>query len=127
MGIDAQFVDLMTSTIGVRNVLSLSTDGYGTRTYTTEIPVKARIENAQRIVKSHEGRDVVSPMTVYTPPYDNTPAHAALTIGPTAKLSFPAGTFPLVTSSSAFFPPILVVNGHQGEDGTLMYFEIALG
>lgn len=127
MPIDPQFLDWMNATVDIQNVAALSTDGYASKVYLSTMSVNARIENAQRIVKSHDGREVISPITIYMPPFGTAGTSATLVIGPTSRVMLPPGTNPLISSSSAYLPPVLVVNGHQGEDGTLFYWEVALG
>ncbi len=127
--IDPEFLDAMPHTIGLQRVSGSSTDGYGTRRYSATVtPVQARIERILQNVKSPEGKDVVSQVTVFCPPFDltaTTSSRTSIEVGPTDRIMLPGGFHPLVTSSTAYLPPVINVS-REYDETSLHHFEVYL-
>jgi len=121
--LDLQFYDMMPDVVGLMNVTGLSTDGYGVKTYTSEIAVRARIEHVQDVVKLSSGREVRPAARIYMAPVSTN--STAVVVGPADQILLPAGYSPLVTSSSAYVVPILDVQ-RQNDDSSLMYWSVLI-
>jgi len=121
MTLDPQFRDWMLKTVSVQNVNSLSTDGYGTRSFGTAFNWQCRIEQISNLITGKDGKEVKSTATLYGPPYDATTSQGTITIGPTAKITLPSGVLIAGTSQ----PPVLNVEEHPDDTG-IMYYAVYL-
>lgn len=114
MSLDSQFKAPMIHTIVVDHYSSMSTSGYGVRTYSTASTFKARIEFKRRTVKDSQQRDIISNTTIFTPTVDKDGTSA--TIGNSDKITLPVAFSPRT-------PPIISVEPHYDHEG-LHHYEI---
>lgn len=117
MAMDPQFRDFMGSTVIIEPFTSLSTDGFGTRTYGSASTAVCRLEQDLKIVMNKEGREIASNLQAYIAPYDRSTGQTAISISATDRLTFPSGY-----QTSA----ILQVERHNDEFGAVMYFAVLL-
>ena len=112
MSFDRGFLSMMPQTVTWAAFSSLSTDGNGTRTYSTGRSVKARVQQKRQLVRDLTGREVVSQTVVYMAPFDTSDA-TITTIGPSDKLTLPSG----FTATGSTAPRIISVDRVQDATG----------
>ena len=110
MTLDKDFLDLMPNTITWEAFSSLSTDGYGAKTYAAGQSLRCRIQQTRRLVRGLDGQEIVSTTTLYAPPTSTT--SGAVVVNPYDRITLPSGF--LVAGSSQ--PPIISV--YRGQDET---------
>jgi hypothetical protein len=67
MALDSQFLALMPDRVQIQHFTSMSTDGYGVRTYGTASTFQCRIEQHVQLMKDTQHKDVVSTTRIYMP------------------------------------------------------------
>lgn len=108
MSFEAEFKKFMPQTLTVEPFSSYSTDGLGTRTYSSSLTFKCRIEERPRVVRGVDGRERVASATVYCSPV-TVSSSGGYPIKPDDRVTLPSGF--LVTGSSQ--PPVLYVERQQ--------------
>lgn len=126
MTFERDFLDWMTREVVIQPLSSLSTDGYGVRTYTSTsglVATKCRIERKTTLVRLIDGREVTSTTVLICPPFAGNTSSSGGLIAPTvsSRITLPTGI--LVSGSSQ--PPILAVEPHDDESG-IHHWEIYL-
>lgn len=81
-----KFLDMMNSTMTVATLAGLSTDGYGTATYTTGDAYRCRIVQKHQLVRSFAGIEETSKQTAWVASTSTFPA--------SAQFTFPDGSTP---------------------------------
>lgn len=100
MGFDDALLDLMPDTLTVRALKGVSTDGYGTASYSTASKsYRCRVVEKQTIVSSFQGEEQVARTVVWV--------KSTSTFGPWDKVTLPDGTS----------PPLLAVEDYRDEVG----------
>jgi len=100
MGFDDALLDLMPDTLTVITVKGVSTDGYGTATWTTAAKsYRCRVVEKQTLVHTFEGDEQVARTVVWV--------KSTSTFGPWDKVTLPDGTC----------PPLLAVDDYRDEAG----------
>ena len=112
MAFEREFLDMFPQTVTWEPFSSYSTDGYGTRTFSTGRSVRARVQQKRTTVRDQQGRETVSNTRVFLSPFVSGTT-TAVTIGPFDRLTLPAGF--LSVGSSA--PPIITVDRSQDDVG----------
>lgn len=94
------FLDMMPDTIVVSTLTGLSTDGYGTATYTTGTSYPARIVRKQQLVRSFAGVEEIATSVAWVASTSTFP---------------PSGRFTLPDAST---PELLAAESYPDEDGS---------
>ncbi len=101
MVFDTDFLDLMPDTLKVNLLKGVSTDGYGTATYSaTTQSYRCRVTEKQTLVTTFAGDEQVARTIVWV--------NSTTTFGPWDKITLPDGTV----------PPLLAVADMRDEAGT---------
>src|SRR5690349_12870982 len=115
MTFDRDFLEMMDHVITVRPFAGYSTDGYGSRSFSTgTYNLACYIDKTNRLVKDGTGKDVVSTTAVYAPPYDNSTGRVAVTVKVQDQIVWPVGLNP---TNSTQAPPIISVQALDDETG----------
>ena len=94
MTFNDSFLSMMNSTIQVSSLSGLSTDGYGTATFTTGVPYRARIVGKHQLVRSFAGIEEVSRTQAWVASTSTFPASSQFTL--------PDGSTPEVLGIEAY-------------------------
>ena len=87
MGFDDALLDLMPDTLTVQALKGVSTDGYGTATYSTATKsYRCRVVEKQTLITTFEGVEQVARTVVWV--------KSTSTFGPSDKVTLPDGTTP---------------------------------
>jgi len=105
MGFPAAFLTLMNQTVTVQDITGVSTDGYGTATYSTAKSLSARVTGTAELVRTFEGSEETATTVVW--------ARSTSTFSPLAKWTLPDGTS----------PPLMRVDSVFDEDGVLHHLK----
>lgn len=106
MGFPAAFLAVMNQTVTVRDLTGVSTDGYGTPTYsTTTSSLSARVTGTAETIRTFEGTEETATTVAWI--------RSTSTFSPLAKWTLPDGTS----------PPVLKIDSVYDEDGTLHHLK----
>lgn len=95
MGFDDELLDLMPDTLSVYALKGLSSDGYGTASYTTSVKsYRCRVAESQQLVTTFEGVEQVARTVVWV--------RSTSTFGPWDKVTLPDGTSPQLLAVEDF-------------------------
>lgn len=88
-------LQMMPRTVTVQAFSALSTDGYGSRTHSTDSKsVRCYIEDKIELVRDPLGRESKSTRQVYAAPFDTSTVATTVRIGVSDKLTLPVGYEP---------------------------------
>lgn len=104
------FNDLMPDTVTVKTVTGVSTDGYGTPTYSTAKSYSARVVRKQELVRTFEGTEELATTIAWV----NSTSTSQFT--PSAEVTLPSGET----------PPLMNVEAYPDEDG-IHHIRLAFG
>ncbi len=100
MGFETDFLDLMPDTLRVNVLKGVSTDGYGTATYSaTTQSYRCRVSEKQTLVRTFEGTEQLAKTVAWV--------NSSSTFGPWDRITLPDGTM----------PPLLAVADQRDETG----------
>jgi hypothetical protein len=99
MGFAADLAELMPDTVTIKALSGLSTDGYGTATYTTGTAYTARVVRKQQLVKTFEGIEELATTVVWVA--------STSTLTSSSQFTLPDGTS----------PTLLALETYSDEDG----------
>ena len=100
MAFDTDFLDLMPDTLKVNVLKGVSTDGYGTATYSaTTQSYRCRVSEKQELVRTFSGDEQLAKTVAWV--------NSSSTFGPWDKITLPDGTM----------PPLLNVSDVRDETG----------
>jgi hypothetical protein len=85
---------LMPDTITVAALTGLSTDGYGTPTYSTAVSYPARVVGKQTLVRTFEGTEELATTVAWVA--------STSTFGPTDRYTLPDGSTPVLLAVEAY-------------------------
>ena len=94
MTFNDSFLSMMNSTIHVSSLSGLSTDGYGTATFTTGVPYRARIVGHNQLVRSFAGLEEVSRTQAWVA--------STSTFDESAQFTLPDGSVPVVLGVESY-------------------------
>jgi len=95
MGFDDELLDLMPDTLKVNALKGVSTDGYGTATYSaTTLSYRCRVVEKQQLITTFEGVEQVARTVCWV--------KSTSTFGPWDKITLPDGTSPHLVAVDDF-------------------------
>lgn len=87
-------LDLMPDQVTVQTLTGVSTDGYGTETYSTGTTYSARVVRKQTLVRTFEGTEELATTVVWL--------QSTSTYSPTDRFTLPDGSTPVLMATEAY-------------------------
>lgn len=110
MALDAAFLTVMPSTVKVRRVTGVGTDGYGDPSYSaTTLSLRCRITEKQTLVRTQDGSQEIAKTVLWI--------RSTSSFGPSDRFQLPDGTL----------PPVLAVEEYRDQAGALHHHKVFMG